>query len=184
MATTTTTPTSGDLSTEKVTYRAYVKFKEDGTIDKIVSKAQVKDNANWTALEKEGWTLFSQNDFIRYTAKSLPAAQLLIPDETQLIYILQSGLNYLQNAKANAYMVEIKEGTNTPQVAAVPATNDEEVDLREAINEAPARRSLSPMEKLEKLLAAFPPEVRAAMIAQASAQMAASAPQTEEDVTA
>jgi hypothetical protein len=174
MATSEITPTTtgtGDLTTEKVTYRTYVKFAEDGTIDKIVSKAQVKDDANWAKLEKDGWTKFNQNDFIRYTVKSLDAAKLLIPDEKQLVYIFQAGLNYLQNSKANAVNVEIKDGTDTKDVPAEPMYNDEEIDLREAINTPPERKSLSPMEKLEKLLASFPPEVRAALMSEAQNRM-------------
>lgn len=175
-------PTSADLTTEKVTYRAYVKFKEDGTIDDIQAKAQVKDNANWVKLEKEGWTQFNQNDVIRYTVKTKDAAALLVPDETQFIYIFQAGLNYLQNAKANKFMLDIKEGTDTKEVQAEPVYNDDEIDLRDSINEAPERRSLSPLEKAQKLFAGLnmSEEAKQELLLQLAAQFAA-APATGEE---
>lgn len=174
MATSEITPTTtgtGDLTTEKVTYRAYAKYAADGTIDKIVAKAQTADGKNWAALEKDGYTLFNENEVVRYTAKTMEAARLLVPDESQFIYIFQSGLNYLQNSKSNALAVQIQDGTDTKDVPAAPVYNGEEIDLREAINTPPERKSLSPMEKLEKLLASFPPEVRAALMSEAQNRM-------------
>jgi len=57
-------------------------------------------------------------------------------------------LNYLQTSKANAMAVEPKEGSENE-----PAYNQDEIDLREAINTAPSKRSLTPLEKLQRLLA-------------------------------
>jgi len=182
MATTTTaltgvTSSSGDLSTEKVTYRAYVKFKEDGTIADIQAKAQVKDETNWKKLEAEGWVQFNQNDFIRYNVKTMAAAELLVPDEAQRVYIFQAGLNYLQNAKANKKSVEVKEGTDTVNVQAEPVYNDDEIDLQESINEPPERRSLSPLEKLQKLLSGMnlSQDAKNELLVEAAKQMAAAA---------
>jgi hypothetical protein len=181
MSTTGAVPT-GNLSTEKVTVRTYVKLKEDGTIADRRTQAQTKDGKNWKELETAGWTQFNENDVVRYTVKDLDAAKTLVPDEAQLIYIFQSGLNYLQNSKTNALCGEVKEGTDTKDVPAEPSYNGEEIDLREAINTPPQRTSLSPMEKLEKLLAGFAPEVRAALIAQAQATMASQAQPEEQPV--
>jgi hypothetical protein len=163
---------TGNLSTEKVTVRTYVKLKEDGTIAERRTQAQTKDGENWKKLEASGYQLFNENEVIRYTVKDLDAARTLVPDETQLIYIFQSGLNYIQNSKTNALAGEVKEGTDTKDVPAEPAYNGEEIDLREAINQTPQRTSLSPIEKLEKLLAGFPPEVRAELLKQAAHTMA------------
>jgi hypothetical protein len=178
MSTTAVVPaTSSELLTDKTTYRAYVKFKEDGTIDKIQAKAQVKDDENWKKLEAEGWVLFNQNDFIRYTVKSRAAIDLLVPDEAQQVYIFQAGLNYVQNAKANKLSVEVKEGTDTTTVQAEPVSNDEEIDLREYINEAPERRMLSPLEKAQKLFAGLnmSEDAKKALLLQLAEQFAAQA---------
>jgi len=187
MSTTGAVPT-GNLSTEKVTVRTYVKYAADGTIAERRTQAQTKDGANWKKLEAEKaadgtavWNLFNENEVIRYSVKDLDAAKTLVPDEAQLIYIFQSGLNYIQNSKTNALAGEVKEGTDTKDVPAEPAYNGEEIDLREAINQAPQRVSTTPLEKLEKLLAGFPPEVRAMLLQQAQATMAAQVPAATEE---
>ena len=156
---------SGDLTTDKTTYRAYVKYNEKGEIIDIVAKAEVKDQINWKKLEADGWAQFNENVMIRYTVKSLAAAQHLITDEGQLVYIIQTGLNYIQNSKANAKAIEIKEGTENE-----PAYNMEEIDLREDINLPPAKRALTPLEKLERLLASLglDPAAKAALLGQAA----------------
>ena len=145
---------TGALSTEKNTYRKYVKL---GTSEKKVqAEAQAKDSKtglskNWQALEDAGYTVFSENEFVRYTVKSEDGFASLVPDEAQRVYIIQCGLNYLQNAKANGYMDEVQENTPEP----TPSYNQETIDLREAINEPPTRKSLTDMEKLMKTLAAL-----------------------------
>jgi hypothetical protein len=139
---------SSDLTTDKTTYRAYVKYNEKGEIVDIVAKAEVKDQLNWKKLEADGWQQWNENVMIRYTVKSLAAAQHLVPDEGQFVYVFQTGLNYLQTSKANAMAVEPKEGSENE-----PAFNQDEIDLREAINTAPSKRSLTPLEKLQRLLA-------------------------------
>ena len=156
---------SGDLTTDKTTYRAYAKYDEKGEITDIVAKAEVKDQVNWKKLEAEGWNQFNENVMIRYTVKSLVAAQHLIPDEGQLVYIIQTGINYIQNSKANALAVEVKEGTEKE-----PAYNQEEIDLREWINLPPSKRALTPLEKLERLLASLglDPAAKAALLGQAA----------------
>lgn len=181
---TNSTPVTGNLSTEKVTVRTYVKYGADGLIAEKRTQAQTKDGKNWEQNEKDGFILFNENEVIRYTVKDLEAAQMLIPDEKQLVYILQSGLNYLQNAKANAACSEIAENTNVKvgdnTVPAEPAYNGEEIDLREAINTPPQRTSQSPLEKLEKLLAGFDPETRAMLLKQAAHSMAVQAASEQE----
>lgn len=159
-AATATVESTGALSTEKNTYRKYVKFGTDEKGNRIVAEkkvqaeAQAKDSKtglskNWQSLENDGFEVFSENEFVRYTVKSEDGFAHLVPDEAQRVYIIQSGLNYLQNAKANGYMDEVQENTPEP----TPAYNQETVDLRDAINEPPTRKSLTDMEKLEKTLA-------------------------------
>lgn len=145
---------TGALSTEKITYRGFAKFNEKGEITetRAAAEAQAKDAesgvaVNWKKLLDNGWTQLNENDFIRYTVKTVQGFHMLVPSEEQRLYIIQSGLNYIQNAKANAAMVALKEGTTEPE------SNAETIDLREGINEPPSRRSLSDQQKLEKLLA-------------------------------
>jgi hypothetical protein len=156
--------TTGALTTEKFTSRKYVKLGTDDkgntviTDTKIQAEAQAKVTdpkspyvgmaVNWAKLEEAGYTLFSENEFIRYTVKSVEGFQHLIPAEDQQVYIMQAGLNYIQNAKSNKLMDELLEGAPEP----TPASNQETIDLREAINEVPKRQSLTGLEKLLKML--------------------------------
>jgi len=199
---------AGSISTQKQTYRFYVKTEVDAdgktTIAKKSSVAEtdkkspekLKDGSknpnaglsdNWAKLEAEGYTLLSENEFIKYSVKTVEAAQLLVPDEAQFVYIFQSGLNYLQNAKANGVMTALKEGTSEPE----PLYNQLTIDLRVgvdeegsySINEAPSRRSLSDEDKLRKQLTAMgvPADKQEAVLA---AMLAAMATPEEEAVTA
>jgi hypothetical protein len=106
---------------------------------------------NWAKLEKEGYTLFNENEFIEYNVKSKAGAEALVPEEDQFVYIFQSGLNYIQNAKSNKLMNETVENAPEP----TPAYNQETIDLREYINEGPKRKSSTPLEKLQKTIAAL-----------------------------
>lgn len=156
----TSTVEVGALTTEKQTYRAYVSFETDANgktvIKEFTAKAETakKDSKtglseNWQKLEDKGYTLLSENEFIKYTVKDETGFHALVPDTTQRTYIIQCGLNYIQNAKANAKMAELQDGTPEPTAA----YNQETIDLREAINEPPSRKSLTDLEKLERLLA-------------------------------
>jgi len=159
----------GSISTEKVTYRAYIKTSADKDGKPVIDKLQAKAASgkldkesglpeNWARAEKEGMTVFNENEFVRYAVKTKDAAALLIPDETQYMYIFQAGLNYLQNAKANAVSVAQKEGTPEPEAE----FNGLTIDLRigtdnegtNSINEAPTRRAQTDEEKLIKMLKA------------------------------
>lgn len=181
----------GALTTEKQTYRSYIQTSTDAkgntVVDKIKSQAEAtakdKDSgiaANWAKLEKEGWTLLSENEFIRYSVKSLEGFTALVPEEAQQVYIIQCGLNYIQNAKANAVMTALKEGAPEP----TPLFNQDTIDLRTgvgengeySINEAPSRKSLSDVDKLLKMLDAMgvPADKRDAVLAALAATNAAS----------
>jgi hypothetical protein len=160
-----TVDSTGALTTEKFTSRKYVKLGTDDkgntviTDTKIQAEAQAKVTdtkspyagtaVNWAKLEEAGYTLFSENEFVRYTVKSIEGFKHLISTEDQQVYIIQAGLNYIQNAKSNKLMDELVEGATEP----TPASNQETIDLREAINEPPSRKSLTDMEKLNRLLA-------------------------------
>lgn len=172
MATSTVSPAqdTGSLSTEKVTYRAYIQTETDKdgktVVTKIKSQAEAdkKDSktglsVNWQKLENDGWTLLNENEFVRYQAKSMEGFKTLVPDETQQTYIIQCGLNYIMNAKANGAMTALVEGAPEP----TPVFNQSSIDLRTgvgeggeySINEAPSRKSLTDLDKLIKNLVAM-----------------------------
>jgi len=134
------------LSTEKTTYRGYAKLNEKGEIESLNAKAESNGQVSWNKLEAAGAVLINENEFVRYTISSIEDFKALVPDEAQLIYIAQAGLNYVQNAKANAYMVDLEEDNITPKY------NGQLIDLKEAINDPPSKRSLTDQQKLEKLL--------------------------------
>ena len=182
----TITEQAGSISQEKQTYRAYAKTETDAKGNTVLSEIKAQAEAdkkdkntglsvNWQKLEDAGYTLFSENEFVKYTVKSVEAARLLVPEEAQFIYIFQCGLNYIQNAKANAAMTAVKEGTPEPE----PEFNQLVIDLRDgvdengkfSINETPTRRSTSSLDKFIKqadaLLTAMgvPEDEKAAKIA-------------------
>jgi hypothetical protein len=137
------------LSTEKVTYRGYAKFNEAGEVTSLNAKAESAGQVSWKKLEEAKATKLNENEFIRYTINSIEDFKALVPDEQQLIYIAQAGLNYVQNAKANGYMLEMLEDAAAPNT---PKYDGQTIDLREAINDPPSKRSLTDNQKLIKLL--------------------------------
>lgn len=162
-----TTMDTGALSTEKITYRRYVKFgtdKEGKTVideQRILAETAAKDkktglSANWQKAEDDGLTLLSSNEFINYAVKSSDGFELLVPDEAQRLYIIGVGLDSVQTARANAFMKANAEGTAEP----TPEFNDYTLDLRigvgddseYSINKEPSRRTLTNDQKLEKTI--------------------------------
>ena len=199
------TPTSiteqaGSISQEKQTYRAYVTYETDAKGNTVLkeikaqAEADKKDkdsglSVNWQKLENAGYTLFAENEFVKYSVKTKAGAELLVPDEAQFVYIFQCGLNYIQNAKANAVMTAVKEGTPEPE----PEFNQAVIDLRDgvdedgkySINETPTRRSTSSLDKFIKqadaLLTAMgvPEDEKAAKIAAMVASLSATSEDAE-----
>lgn len=158
--------TTGALTTEKNTSRKYVKTATNDKGEVIIkdyaiqAETQAKETAegpqkgmavNWAKLEKEGYSVFNENEFIKYNVKSKAGAELLVPDETQFVYIFQSGLNYLQNNKINRLMNEMVENSPEP----TPTYSNETIDLRDYINEPPVRKTTTPLEKIQKQIAAL-----------------------------
>lgn len=161
------TDTNNNLSTdkatgEKATHRAYWKIvhkknKEGVEIEELViqAKAESANQANWKKLEAAGYQLLNENSFTRYTVKSETALEDLIPEASQRIYLVQSGINYVMNSKQNGFATEIQPNTGVLGadghiIPPVPVHNNEEIDLRASINEPPGRRVLSPQERMIK----------------------------------
>jgi hypothetical protein len=122
-------------------------LNEKGEIDTLNAKAESANQQSWKKLEASGATQWNENEFIRYVVHSEDGFNMLVPDPTQRVYIIQAGLSYIQNSKANGLMVERKEGDEQS-----PAYNGETIDLREYINEPPTKRALTDQQKLERLV--------------------------------
>ena len=194
--------TTGALSTEKVTYRTYIQTSSDKdgktVVDKIKAQAEATQKVtdkndpqygvavNWAKLEKEGWQLLSENEFVRYNVKTLEGFFALVPDADQQLYLIQCGINYAMNAKANAAMVATEDGSAEPKAK----FDGQTIDLRTgvdsegtySINEPPSRKSLSDLDKLLNLLkkSGLPPDQIQALLAQAASQVQAPAAEEEE----
>ncbi len=166
------TEQAGALTQEKLTYRKFVKFGTDADGKTTIEKKAVKSESDkkepekledgtpnphagvavsWTGPAREGLTLFNENEFIRYQIKSWAGAETLIPEEAQRVYIFQYGLNAIQTARAIGFMDEIKEEAGEP----TPVHDGETIDLVTAINEPPARKVTSDIDKLIKRLNAM-----------------------------
>ena len=143
--------TQGALSTDKTTYKGFAKFNAEGNIEgKINAKAETKADVQegWNKLLASGSVEWNQNEFIRYVVHTIEGFNMLVPDKNQQVYVIQAGLNYIQNAKANKLMVEQQDAPNENS----PVHNGETIDLREYINEPPEKRSLTDRQKLDRLI--------------------------------
>jgi hypothetical protein len=153
--------TVGSVTTEKSRYRTYVKLGTDdkGTVFvselKVALEANAKDEktglaVNWQKLENDGYSVFSENDVVKYFVKGWDGAEVLVPNPEQRLYIFQAGLNSIQSARIGAKIKELAENTTEP----TPLYNGTVIDLREDINKPPERgRSMTEIEKIESLLA-------------------------------
>jgi hypothetical protein len=195
-----TTMDTGALSTEKITYRRYVKFgtdKEGKTVideQRILAETAAKDkktglSANWQKAEDDGLTLFSSNEMLNYQVKTSDGFELLVPDETQRLYIIQVGLDSVQTARANAFMKATAEEAGEP----TPSYNDETLDLRVgvengeySINTEPSRRTLTNDQKLEKTIKSLglSDDAVAAFLVSYAQNLAAQSAAKQEPVTA
>lgn len=180
---------TGALSTEKTPYRRYVKFgtvTEGDTTKTIITEQRIageiatKDkktglSQNWQKAEDDGLNLFSENEIVSYTAKSLEGFQSLVPDPEQQMYIINAGLSSIQTSKVQAFMKANVENASEP----TPEFNQVTLDLRVglgdegdySIQKAPQRRSLTDQEKLEKTLKSLnlaPEQLEALLLSVAS----------------
>lgn len=174
---------TGAISTEKVTYQGWAKFNDkseriDYNAKGITNNTKSEEEKN-KKMAESGWTEFNKNDVIKYNVSTEEGFHTLVASPEQRVYIINSGLNYLQNSKTNAAMASVNDdGT--------PEYNDTEIDLREAINEPPSKRSLTPQQKMERQLDALnlSEDEVATLLANLAARKLAAAKQAEETVNA
>jgi hypothetical protein len=199
--------TAGAISTEKVTYRRYVKLeadaegkttiKETRILAETDKKVPAKDahgnpsvnaglSVNWAKAEEDGLTLFSENEAVTYDVKTKDGIEILNPDPAIQLYIYQTGLATIQTARVQAFMKALVENAAEP----TPEFNQVTLDLRVGVgddgeysfNKAPSKRGLSNEEKLVKQLTAMgvPPERQQAVLAAMLAAMTATGDESEE----
>lgn len=163
----------GSITTEKNLYRRYVQLdvdeatgktvikkervliQSDGTIKVKQEDGSTKDMpASWANAEKDGFTLFSENEFITYSVKSIDGFKQLVPSEEHQLYLINIGLSNVQTARAQAAMKADKENSPEPTPEFDQATIDLAVGTDDegsySLNRAPSRRSASETDKLIK----------------------------------
>lgn len=199
---------TGALTSSKVITRRYVKYGTDDsgktviTATRILSETDKKEpeklkdgtpnpqagmSVNWATAENEGFTLFSENEFIQYDVTSFEGAEALSPDPAIRLYIYRTGLANVQTARSQAAMKALKENTAEPEAEFNQAT----IDLRTgtddegnySLNKAPARRSKTDLEKLQSLLDSLglSPEDKAKLLLSMASSMSATNEVGEEE---
>lgn len=140
---------TGAITTEKRTSRKYVKMnKETGEVTSVKIDGEVANQTTWKAREEAGYVQVSENDFIYYKLTDDAAFSTLVPDAAQRLYVINAGLQYIQNGKISRLM----KATNTEKAPLDPKYNGQTIDLASYINEEPQRRTLTDIEKIKRLL--------------------------------
>jgi hypothetical protein len=174
------------ITTSPVTYRNYGAFDADGKA-KGVKKTKKKDaegkefeevvfeglpsvlsetatKKNWDEAEKRGAILLTENEYKFYSLSDLSAFESLIPSAEQRLYVIQRGMDVIQNAAVAAFQTKLEE-KNSKDDPDVYVYNGDTVDLREALNTPPQRKNLSDEEKFMKAVGSIPQEKLLAMLA-------------------
>lgn len=170
--------TSGSLniSPNKVLYRQYGAFDEKGKARGVDGKnpdgsliysgkpafsAETNTRDNWTKQETNGATVLTENQLVRYTLNNIAGFFDLIPDEKQQLYVMQRGIDTLQNAAAASIMQELEKktldenGTERDRTKDDPdefVYNGDTVDLRPYINTPPQKGKLTVEEKFNRAI--------------------------------
>jgi hypothetical protein len=190
------------ISREKVISRGFTKVLKDKDGKYIlgkktkqpIRKVQAKSDVSEAVLKRlkdAGWEPFNSNAFIRYKVKSMADMNELSPVEQQP-RIFQAGVSYLQSTKSNAMAIGIKEDTGKwrmdeagnweEYVPAEPEFNDQEIDLRDAINTPSLKKRITRLEKLLRSLYELPlPDDEKARLAEIIKLRASASPEEEED---
>jgi hypothetical protein len=173
------------ITTSPATYRTYGAFDADGKA-RGVKKTKKKDadgqefeevayeglpsvlaetatKKNWDEAEKRGATVLTENAYKFYSLSDLAGFDTLIPSAEQRLYIIQRGMDVIQNAAVAAFQTELEE-KNSKDDPDVYSHNGETIDLRGSLN-TPRRKNLSDEEKFMKAVGSLPQEKVLAMLA-------------------
>ena len=146
-----------DVVTSPVIYRNYVKpSATPGGAQSLKVVKQSKDAANFAELEKDGYAVATENTYTSYEISTLAGIDDLVPEESQKIYIFNVGLRNIQSSKIAAIQKEFDKESNAF------SNNGQTIDMREYINEAPGRQSVSAPVKLHDGIMALAEKDRAA----------------------
>ncbi len=136
-----TTDSSVNISKENIIYRTYGLLDEKGLPTQTAVRRQSADGSVWEELEKAGKTRLVENTYIWYTLLNEEGFADLVPDADQRLAIINKGINALQTAAANQTQVDFDKE------AGQYTTNDQTVDLIDAINTAISKRGQNPLQK-------------------------------------
>ena len=141
VATPNTSDSSVNVTKENIIYRTYGLLDEKGLPTDTAVRRQSADGKVWEELEKAGKTRLVENTYIWYTLTNEEGFADLVPEADQRFAIINKGINALQTAAANQTQVEFDKE------AGQYVTNDQIVDLIEAINAPISKRGQSPLQK-------------------------------------
>jgi hypothetical protein len=172
------TESTAHLTTNLITYRTYGAFDSEGKAKGVKSKdkdgnlefnstvsvlSETQTKKNWDEADKRGATVLNENAFKFYTLTDVAGFSDLVPVETQRLYIIQKGIDALQTAAANRIQTELAE-KNSKDEPDQFVYNGDTVDLREAINTPPQRKSMTDEEKFMKAMSVLSPDKAIAML--------------------
>ena len=132
---------SANVTKENIIYRTYGLLDEKGQPVGAAVRRQSQDGAVWEQMEKDGKTRLCENTYIWYTLTNEEGFTDLVPDADQRLAIINKGINALQTARANQTQADFDKE------AGQYVTNDQIVDLIDAINEPISKRGQSPLQK-------------------------------------
>jgi hypothetical protein len=132
---------SANVTKENIIYRTYGTLDEKGQPVGAAVRRQSQDGAVWEQMEKDGKTRLCENTYIWYTLTNEEGFADLVPDMDQRLAIINKGINALQTARANQTQADFDKE------AGQYVTNDQIVDLIDAINEPISKRGQSPLQK-------------------------------------
>ena len=132
---------SANVTKENIIYRTYGSLDDKGQPVGTAVRRQSQDGSVWEQMEKDGKTRLVENTFIWYTLTNEEGFSDLVPDADQRLAIINKGINALQTARANQTQVDFDKE------AGQYVTNDQIVDLIDAINEPISKRGQSPLQK-------------------------------------
>lgn len=132
---------SANVTKENIIYRTYGSLDDKGQPVGTAVRRQSQDGSVWEQMEKDGKTRLVENTFIWYTLTNEEGFADLVPDADQRLAIINKGINALQTARANQTQVDFDKE------AGQYVTNDQVVDLIDAINEPISKRGQSPLQK-------------------------------------
>jgi hypothetical protein len=154
------------ITTEKKTYRTYGTIDANGLPVEPKVKRETADGKTWAALEASGKSVLAENVAITYILEDESAFPDLVPDPEQRRYIIQKGIEYIQNTSVKV-LGDFNDTTGEFNY------NGQEVDLRPFLNEPPSRTRKTELQKVTALLPNLNPADAAALFAQLQTMMAA-----------